>query len=379
MVEELHVTPTVARQFLITKLLPHCSDALQTLTTLEAVQLDPVAVVERNHHLVFMNRNETYHTDDYGQLLQQKLAFEHFANAACLLPMEDYPLLKGVRERIRTRWQEEQAQYSDAMREVVTLLANEGPKPSQAFFSDRKVVGGWDHPTKATTKETTHALRILFECGEIQVSGRTGSTRHFALTEEQIPAALQHEAERISSHEADRLLLEKYMRAYRLIDPRDARFGWQKFSAAKRKQVVHDKWKNHELVKVVIEGASRDYYVLEEDAEELVHTKLTNERVMFLPPLDPLLWSRSRVEDLFGMTYRWEIYVPKAKRRYGPYTMPVLVDDQLIGRIDPWLDREKRVLHVRSFEGVAQQPRVRIALHAFAERLGAQDIHVRES
>lgn len=130
---------------------------------------------------------------------------------------------------------------------------------------------------------------------------------------------------------------------------------------------------------MVIEGASRDYYVLEEDAEELTRTKLTNERVMFLPPLDPLLWSRSRVEDLFGMTYRWEIYVPKAKRRYGPYTMPVLVDDQLIGRIDPWLDREKQVLHVRSFEGVVQQPRVGMALRAFAERLGAQDIHVLES
>ncbi|EZH65346.1 hypothetical protein DH09_17090 [Bacillaceae bacterium JMAK1] len=376
--EELHVTSTVARQFLIAKLLPHCSSALQTLTTLEAVQLDPVAVVERNHHLVFMNRMDAYRNDDYGQLLEQKLAFEHFANAACLLPMEDYPLLKGVRERIRSRWQEEQTEYRDAMREIVTLLANEGPKPSQAFFSDRKVVGGWDHPTKATTKETTHALRILFECGEIQVSGRAGSIRHFALTEEQIPAAIQREAKHLSSVEADRLLLEKYMRAYRLIDPRDSRFGWQKLSATERKQIVHDKWNNRELVKVVIEGASRDYYVLEEDAEELARSKTANERVAFLPPLDSLLWSRSRVEDLFEMNYRWEIYVPKAKRRYGPYTMPVLVDDQLIGRVDPWLDREKRVLHVRSFEGVAKLPRVQEALRSFAERLGASDVNVTE-
>ncbi len=69
--------------------------------------------------------------------------------------------------------------------------------------------------------------------------------------------------------------------------------------------------------------------------------------------LDTLLW---------GFAYRNEMYVPKHKRQFGCYVMPVLSGDPLIGRVASRVDRRKRVLDV---EGV-------FAEGVFAEAAGAR-------
>ncbi|GMA49935.1 hypothetical protein GCM10025857_12920 [Alicyclobacillus contaminans] len=98
-----------------------------------------------------------------------------------------------------------------------------------------------------------------------------------------------------------------------------------------------------------------------------------------MPPLDNLLWRRDRVADLFDFSYRWEIYTPAAKRRFGYYTMPILAGDALIGRIDPKLDRKRARLDIQLLQ---IEPRVRwtkslrrrvlAALAAFARAHGAE-------
>ena len=54
----------------------------------------------------------------------------------------------------------------------------------------------------------------------------------------------------------------------------------------------------------------------------------------FIAPLDSLMWDRKLIAALFGFQYKWEIYTPQTKRNYGPYTLPILHGDALIGRID---------------------------------------------
>ena len=71
----------------------------------------------------------------------------------------------------------------------------------------------------------------------------------------------------------------------------------------------------------------------------------TDREVTFLSPLDNLL-ARDRTVDLFGFEVIWEIYKPAEKRSFGYYTMPILYGDQLVGRIDPKLDRKARTLRV---------------------------------
>ena len=66
----------------------------------------------------------------------------------------------------------------------------------------------------------------------------------------------------------------------------------------------------------------------------------------FLAPLDPLLWDRRLLRQLWGFDYLWEVYTPQAKRRWGYYVLPILWGDRLVGRIEPRFDRETGALEV---------------------------------
>lgn len=98
-----------------------------------------------------------------------------------------------------------------------------------------------------------------------------------------------------------------------------------------------------------------------------------------MPPLDSVLWRRERLADLFGFDYTWEIYVPPAKRRFGPYAMPILHGDRFIGRVNPRLDREKGVLMVEGLwlnNGLELTAGIEEALSDLATSVGAREVRL---
>ncbi|MCF6136523.1 winged helix-turn-helix domain-containing protein [Pseudalkalibacillus berkeleyi] len=361
---------------------------LEMLRTLECVQLDPVSVVERNQHLALAARIPGYDPKLLDQLLSDGKVFEYFANAACIIPVEDFPIFEPIRERIQTQVEEPLKKLGPVVGAVLERLSSEGPLPSRAFKSENRVHGYWDNKMPKT-KESSLALNLLMDAGVIRVVHRERTERFFDITERSIPANFVKEAKTIDEADAREAMIDKYLRAYRVFDPRDARFGWQKMTAAERRAQIDRRVEKGTVIPLDVEGVDRAYYMLAEDLDELESFKDTSPvegPITFLAPLDNLLWRRERISDLFDFDYKWEIYTPKAKRKYGPYAMPILYGDQLIGRMDPSLDRKNSTLHVRLLQlepGVKKTSQlkreIRDALERFAKFNQVKDIVIEQS
>lgn len=369
--------------------LSHIEQVYEMIRKLECVQLDPVAAVSSNQQLVLSARIPDFQPDTLNQLLMANHIFEYFANAACIIPMVDYPIFQPKRAAIEERLLPELNKLGTVGEEVLRRLETEGPLPAKAFSSDQIVHGYWDNQ-KASTKASSHALNLLMDMARIRVVQREGKQRLYDLTRRTVPADLLEQADQIDHSEALDAVLEKYLRAYRVFEPSDQRFGWQKLSAKERREAVAQRVNSGHIVPVRAEGVEREYYILASDYEKLmehaeasVREENEAESIYFLPPLDNLLWSRQRLEDLFDFTYRWEIYTPASKRRYGYYAMPILAGDQLIGRMDPRLDREKQHLDVQllQFEPEVSKDKllkknVKDAIKQFANTHGAKSYSI---
>lgn len=379
----LTISRQTAQRFLYKfKVEPVYGNALQLLKSLEAIQLDPVSIVERNHHLTASLRLSNYESSQLESLLQNGQAVEYMAQAACLLPIDDYPLFADIRTSFALQLQQDLDRYKESTSTILSRLENEGPLASTAFTSVKKVRGGWDTDAM-TTKETSHVLQLLFYTGDIQVVKRIGATRFFARTADVIPQSLRIQENDMSKQERTNLLIMKYARAYRLFSSDDPRYGWQKLGAARRKELHKNAIDTHAFTPVSIEGVKRPYAVLTSDVDYLLNcSEEPIESIEFLSPLDPLLWSRERIEDLYSFIYRWEIYTPASKRKIGPYGMPILWNGELIGQLSSYHDRSNKQLVVQQVYLNQKLPRTPDnqanlwkALQLFAERIGAAQVH----
>jgi uncharacterized protein YcaQ len=353
---------------------PTAAAVLREIRHLECVQIDPVAVVERNQHLVLAARLSGYAPATLHDLLRRGRLFEYWANAICTIPIEDYPIFEGTRRWYRRRLASQTAALQPVVRRIVAILGDRGPQPARAFVSPERVRGHWGGEAKATS----HALTLLFRAGRLVVARREGSDRYFALPEQVIPEDLRAQARARTTADTNDALFEKYVRACRVFDARDPRLGWGQVPAAARQRGLTRRIRAGTIVPLRIEGIARPYFVRAHDVEALRRHDAAardgdaaDEPVRFLPPLDNLLWRRERLADLFGFEYRWEGYTPMAKRRYGHYAMPILSGGRLIGRLDPWLDRERgrlvvRLLHLE--RGIAPTRSLRDRLAAALER-----------
>jgi uncharacterized protein YcaQ len=92
-----------------------------------------------------------------------------------------------------------------------------------------------------------------------------------------------------------------------------------------------------------------------------------------------LIHDRVRSEELFGFRFRLEIYVPKAKREFGYFVLPILHGDRVVGRLDPHFDRTANVLRIDAVYAepdapASAWPATRKQIDELAAWLGADDV-----
>ena len=299
------VTLAQARRIAVrSQLLDGSADGvLATVRRLGFLQIDPISTVAPPQRLVLWSRLGSYDSAELDRLLwEERKLFEW---GAFIWPIEDFPLIRARMRRRRGKAKYEQ-QGTEFLRRnarfkryLLRELEERGPLLSREIEADL-MISRDSHPWWGSRKVTL-MLELLEGRGVVAIVGRRGKQRVWDLAERWYP-----EAESMSWPEARDLLAEKRFRALGV-----------KFEKGE--------WRAHP------------------DAEDGPVPK----RVTFLSPFDRLIHDRDRAEALWNFYYRLEMYVPKPKREYGYYVLPILRGDRLIGRIEPALDRKTGVLEVK--------------------------------
>src|SRR5437870_608669 len=199
-------------------------------------------------------------------------------------------------------------------------------------------------------------LEALALAGILGIVRRDGNRRVYDLVERLFPSELLGERHPIDEQRRHKLL-SRY-RAHGLLGPTGSGEVWLGTGPRavdrppQRERLIAD----GKLVAVQIEGKrevrhipAEDEHFLDQAERELASGAPPGgvpPQVALIAPLDPLVWDRRLVRDLFGFDYLWEVYVPEAKRRWGYYVLPILYGDRFVGRIEPRIDRKAGVLRV---------------------------------
>lgn len=324
------------------------------LDRLGLLQIDSVNVFERSHYLPVFSRLGAYDKALLDRVTtgRRGRTLEYWAHEAAFVPRELWPLFEFRREEYRRRggdwggWLVENRQLADWL---ITELATNGPMRASEIEHDanerRGPWWGW-----STVKRT---LEWMFRVGEVVCIERRRFERVYALPEQALPADLLGQAP--DEADAVRALVERAASALGIATEADLADYWR----MKRVQVrgaVRELEDAGVLVPVEVPG----WNVGGRPAATWVHRDARRPRrietATLLSPFDPVVWFRPRAERMFDFHYRIEIYTPEPQRVFGYYSLPILVDDDVVGRVDLKNDRKNRVLRVQSAWSEATAP-----------------------
>jgi len=325
------------------------------------IQIDSVNVLVRAHELTAFARLGPHPRPLIKESAERhRELFEYWGHAACLMPMSSHPLWRWRMDRMRAhqgrrvdRIHSERPGYVAA---VLSEVRDPGPLAASELTDGGAATGpwwGWAHGKSA--------MEWLFSVGELSVSGRRNSfERVYDLTERIVPAAVLA-TPTPSIDEAHLELVRIASRALGIATRADISTYF--YLAADRTAASIDALvEAGELMPVEVHGWTGPAYL----AADARRPRRVDARAL-LAPFDPLVFDRPRVERMFGMRYRIEIYTPAPKRVYGYYVMPFLLGEALVGRVDVKADRAGSTLLVRGAHG---EPGVDVA--AVAAALGEE-------
>lgn len=343
------------------------NDATRSFATaiarLRILQLDAIKVTARAHELALCARVPGTTADDVTSWLwsqAQPVAFEYWAHAASLVPIEDWPLWSYRRDSIKAA-QLDWAPVPELRARILDQLEAEGPQGTRQLRRGEAPSAGWGWgPLK-------EAVEHMVWTGEIICARRAGWERVFDLPTRVLPERLLDR--KLDPGEGRRTLVQNALSALGVATTKDVadylrmpeNEAASTLSELATEQCVVDGW--------------ADAAWIAPDAFASAAQPLT--RPIALSPFDNLIWHRPRVQRLFGFAQTFEAYKPAAKRKYGYYACPILADDQLIARVDAKI--EDRTLVVKNLvmetgRESAHDDAIEAAISSLAESVGAEGV-----
>lgn len=314
------------------------------------VQFDPIDMCGRSHELALLARVKGFSRDALYELLyQDRTLIDYFDKNMCILCVEDWPSLGFLRDHFRLHTRSREA--VDAVAGPLMQKIHEaGALSARELDLQEKVDWPWGETTLGRA-----ALETLYFRGDLVIHHKTGTGKSYALAADCLPADLL-EAPSPFANDAERQMWQVMRRigAVGLLwnAPSDAWLGVAGLNARSRAAAFEALARLGVIVPVEVTGLRLPLFVLAEDLPLLGtcrETGMEERQVRLLPPLDCMLWDRRLIDEMFGFSYKWEVYTPKEQRRYGYYVLPVLYGEEFAGRVEPVADREADRLVIRAF------------------------------
>ena len=316
------------------------------------VQIDTINVIERCHHHILFNRIPAYRRADLRQAQSvDKSVFEYWTHALSYVPARDFRFfLPAMKEHKREghRWY---ASVTPAdTRKVMRLLRRDGALTIRDIEDD--VLTEKEHLWQSR-KPSKRALQLAFYTGAVTISERNGMLKTYQLMERHF--GWDRPPKPASASEATAYLLDRGLRAQGVVSL-DSICHLDAPSKTVVRRLIEARVRRKELVPVAVEGAGKQEHWAPPEALESTG-EAASELVHILSPFDPLIIQRKRTELFFGYGHRFEAYVPKPKRLFGYFALPVLVGDEIVAAIDLKTDRQNRKLLMQKWSWVGKGAR----------------------
>lgn len=329
------------------------------------VQIDTIHVVERCHHHILWSRIPDYRRDDLRQAQSvEKTVFEYWTHALSYVPAADIRyFLPDMRGDLLPpqRW------HADVdpteLRKVLRRIRRDGP------ISIRDVD---DVPVEkthlwASRKPTKRVLQAGFYNGQLTISERNGMVKSYELIDRHFgwpPRPRPATPGQVLDYRIDRALRSQGIVSIDSIRQLTTNIG------PALKTLLDKRSRARKLVPLVIEGAEKVQHWATPEALEARDDDLP-EIVHILSPFDPLIIQRKRCAMIFGYEHVFEAYVAAARRRYGYFTLPVLIGDEIVAGLDLKTDRAAGKVRIQAWHWFgpgrarAHKRQVEEALHRF--------------
>ena len=344
------------------------SHVKRLISRIQVLQLDSVSVAVRAHYAPIFSRLGPYDRSVLEKAAwshsskSPRLLVEYWAHEAALMAVDDWPLMRWrMREYADGRWGKEIVRKNRQLAtDVVVAVAELGPSTAGQIeahleSSPRGRKGPW-----WDRSDTKWVAEALFASGTLTTATRVGFARYYDLSERVLPPEVF--AREVDDDAAVGELVMRAATALGVATETDIR-DYFRLGARQAKPVIADLVAAGALEPVEVEGWSVPAYLRAGQTVPRV-----DRGTALLCPFDPLIFFRPRVERLFGFHYRIEIYTPEPKRQFGYYVWPLLLDGELVGRVDLKADRTRNALHAVGAFAEPGVDRTRVA-RAMAEEL----------
>lgn len=322
------------------------SDLLAAIRQLGVLQIDTISVVNRSHYLVLWSRLGNYDPTWVEQMHKNGDLFEYLAHACSFIPIEDYPLFRRKMLELDThRWPVSEwiKDHQDTINFVSETIKEKGPQKAADFPKRTSVNQGW-----FDWKEEKIALDMLWRHGDLMILFRKNFHRYYDLQENVVGHLNDKDLPNLET--VNEKLVE---RSIKILGATTEKWvaDYYRLKKIEVKKSLQSLIQQHRIICVDSEDFPEGILVHIDNQgllDQALRGNLKAVYTTFLSPFDPLIWDRVRTKELFNFDFTIECYLPSHKRKYGYFSLPILHNGQLIGRMDSKAHRKEKRFEVKS-------------------------------